>query len=297
MTAVRRVHHVGVVVRSLEESYAFFRDALGLPLITEALIEEQGVKAALLDLGNSLLELLEPVAPDTGIARYLEGRGEGLHHVCLEVDDIAAALAGLKAKEVPLVDEAPREGLTGTIAFLHPSALCGVLAELVDAPPAYSGSGNAGDVVRRLDHLVLAVQELAPALDAWVHAFGLRPEPPYRPPGSHLELARLPVGGPDAPFLELVAVAGEPALPARRGGSESEGTHRVARFLAERGEGMFSLSVEVADLDAAVRDLQAKGVALSGPEPGVWPGTRLARIPRASAHGVAVQLIERTTTS
>ena len=137
MTAVRRVHHVGVVLRSLEESYAFFRDALGLRLITEALIEEQGVKAALLDLGNSLLELLEPVDPDTGIARYLEGRGEGLHHVCLEVDDIAAALAGLKAKEVPLVDEAPREGLTGTIAFLHPSALHGVLVEMVHGPTAF----------------------------------------------------------------------------------------------------------------------------------------------------------------
>ena len=137
MTAVNRVHHTGVVVHSLEASYPFFRDALGLPLIKEAVLEDQGVRAALLDLGNSLLELLEPVQADTGIARFLEQRGEGLHHVCLEVDDIRAALADLKSNKVALVDEEPREGLVGTIAFLHPSALHGVLVELVE-----KGSGS-----------------------------------------------------------------------------------------------------------------------------------------------------------
>ena len=134
---VTRIHHTGVVVRSLAEASAFFRDTLGLRFLKEAMIEDQGVKAALLDLGNSLLELLEPVEPDTGIARYLESRGEGLHHVCLEVDDIEATLADLKAKGVPLVDETPRDGLTGTVAFLHPSALHGVLVELVHGPTAF----------------------------------------------------------------------------------------------------------------------------------------------------------------
>jgi methylmalonyl-CoA epimerase len=137
MTAANRIHHTGVVVRSLEESYAFFRDTLGLRLVKEAVMEDQGVKAALLDLGNGLLELLEPIEPETGIARFLEKRGEGLHHVCLEVADIRAALADLKADGVELIDEEPREGLTGTIAFLHPGALHGVLVELVE-----KGSGT-----------------------------------------------------------------------------------------------------------------------------------------------------------
>ena len=134
---VTRIHHTGVVVRSLEEACGFFRDTLGLRFLKEAMIEDQGVRATLFDLGNSLLELLEPVEPDTGIARYLESRGEGLHHVCLEVDDIEATLADLKAKGVPLVDETPRDGLTGTVAFLHPSALHGVLVELVHGPTAF----------------------------------------------------------------------------------------------------------------------------------------------------------------
>ncbi|MGB2694522.1 MAG: methylmalonyl-CoA epimerase [Dehalococcoidia bacterium] len=137
MTQAQRVHHIGVVVRSLDEAHRFFRDKLGLPLLKQQYIEDQGVNASLLDLGNGLLELLEPVAPDTGIARYLERRGEGLHHVCLEVDGIAAALAGLKAEGVPLIDETPRPGLTGTIAFIHPGALHGSLVELLERSSAF----------------------------------------------------------------------------------------------------------------------------------------------------------------
>lgn len=137
MSGVRRVHHVGIVVRSIDDAYAFFRDGLGLALLKEELIQDQGVRAALLDLGNSFLELLEPTVPDTGIARYLERRGEGLHHVCLEVDDIHAALADLKSKGIQLIDETPRPGLTGEIAFVHPSALHGVLVELLHGPTCF----------------------------------------------------------------------------------------------------------------------------------------------------------------
>jgi methylmalonyl-CoA/ethylmalonyl-CoA epimerase len=132
-----RIHHVGIVVRSIDAAYAVYRDILGLRVLKDEPIADQGVRAALLGLGNGLLELLEPTVPDTGIARYLERRGEGLHHVCLAVPDIDAALADLKARGVPLIDETPRAGLTGTIAFLHPSALHGVLVELVHGPTAF----------------------------------------------------------------------------------------------------------------------------------------------------------------
>jgi methylmalonyl-CoA epimerase len=279
---VNCIHHTGVVVRSREEAYAFFRDTLGLTLLKEALLDDQGVKAALLDLGNSLLELLEPVDPDTGIGRYLERRGEGLHHVCLEVAGIEITLADLKAKGVPLVDEEPREGMVGSIAFLHPSALHGVLVELVHAASAFAHDGPTGPGrVQRLDHLVFAVQDAEPAISAWAETFGLRAEAPIRPEGTHMELTFLPLSGPDGlgAFLELVQPMTE--------------DHRVARYLAEEGEGMFSISLQVDDVAAAVRDLRAKGAAVSDPEAGVLPNSRIARIPRDAAHGVAVQLIER----
>ena len=134
--AVTRIHHTGVVVRSLEEAYAFYRDSMSLRLVKEAVMEDQGVKAALFDLGNGLLELLEPIDPNFGIARFLEKRGEGLHHVCLEVADLNATLAELKSKNIELIDEEPREGLTGEIAFIHPKGLHGVLVELVHGPTA-----------------------------------------------------------------------------------------------------------------------------------------------------------------
>ncbi len=128
-----KIHHTGIVVRSIEDAFGFYRDAMGMRVLEEAYIEDQDVKAALLDLGNSMIELLEPTDPETGIGRYLDRFGEGLHHVCLEVDDIRAKLAELKSGGVELIDEEPREGFTGDIAFLHPSALHGVLVELVDA--------------------------------------------------------------------------------------------------------------------------------------------------------------------
>lgn len=140
--AVGRVHHTGVVVRSMDEALAFYRDALGMRLLAEEVVADQGVRAALLDLGNSFLELLEPTVPDTGIARYLERKGEGLHHVCLETNDIHAELAGLKSKGLQLIDETPRRGLTGEIAFVHPSAFHGVLVELVHGPTAFRTRGG-----------------------------------------------------------------------------------------------------------------------------------------------------------
>ncbi len=282
MVVVNRVHHTGVVVRGLEEACAFYRDTLGLAVLKEDRMEDQGVKGALLDLGNSFLELLEPIVPDTGIARFLERRGEGLHHVCLEVADIEATLADLKAKGVPLIDETPREGMVGTIAFVHPSALQGVLAELVHAASAFAHDGpTCPGRVQRLDHIVFAVADSVPAIDAWRQLFDLRAEPPARPEGTHMELTFLPVGDPDGDhmFLELV--------------QPTTDDHRVARHIAEWGEGMFSLAFEVDDLDAAVRELRAKGGTIADAETGLLPKSRVARIPRDSAHGVAVQLIER----
>src|SRR5258705_11448152 len=119
---VTDIHHVGIVVKNLREAYRFWRDTLGLPLLREAEIADQGVRAALLAAGDSEIELLEPTPADTGVARFLAKRGEGLHHLCLETPNVDANLGALKAQGVPLLDETPRQGLAGGIAFLHPSA-------------------------------------------------------------------------------------------------------------------------------------------------------------------------------
>jgi len=132
---VVKIHHIGIVVEKLQVAYEFYRDTLGLPVIREAEVPDQGVRAALLAAGESDLELIEPVAAGTGVARFLARRGEGLHHLCFETPNIAAELDGLKAKGVALIDQAPRSGLAGSIAFVHPSACAEVLVELVTPAP------------------------------------------------------------------------------------------------------------------------------------------------------------------
>jgi methylmalonyl-CoA epimerase len=126
---LRKIHHVGIVVRNLDDAYKFYRDTLGLHVHKEAVVEDQGVKAALLTIGNSEIELLEPINENGGVAKFLERRGEGLHHICFETDNVAAELAATKAKGIALIDQAPRKGLAGMICFLHPKANNGVLIE------------------------------------------------------------------------------------------------------------------------------------------------------------------------
>jgi methylmalonyl-CoA/ethylmalonyl-CoA epimerase len=132
--SVRKVHHVGIVVEKLTRAYGFYRDMLGLPLLREVVIKDQGIRAALLGARESEIELLEPTRAGTGVARFLEKRGEGLHHLCFETADVDASLRSLKVAGVALIDEASREGLAGRIGFLHPKACAGVLVELA-APP------------------------------------------------------------------------------------------------------------------------------------------------------------------
>lgn len=127
---IEKIHHIGVAVHSLDEALKFYRDTLGLPVHASATVEEQGVKAALLTIGESEIELLEPLSPQSPVGRFLERKGEGLHHICFQTPDVSAELEGLKAKGVELVDQQPRRGLAGMICFLHPKASRGVLVEL-----------------------------------------------------------------------------------------------------------------------------------------------------------------------
>jgi len=126
---LKRIHHVGVVVPSLEAGLQFWRDTLKLELTKSATIEEQGVRAALLKIGESEIELLEPLDPENGVGKFLARRGGGLHHVCFETDDVGRELEAARGKGIALIDLKPRHGLAGLICFLHPKATRGVLVE------------------------------------------------------------------------------------------------------------------------------------------------------------------------
>jgi len=123
--------HIGIAVSNLDEALAFYRDALGLEVEAPEEVPSQRVRAHFIPAGQAALELLEATADDSPIAKYVATRGPGLHHITLRVDDIAAALAQLKARGVRLIDESPRPGAHGSlVAFIHPSSAHGVLVEL-----------------------------------------------------------------------------------------------------------------------------------------------------------------------
>jgi methylmalonyl-CoA/ethylmalonyl-CoA epimerase len=126
------IDHTGIAVADLDDSLPFYREVLGLPLVHRETIADQGVEAALLDIGDGHLELIAPLGPETGVAKFLARNGPGLHHLAYRVDDIDAVLASLSAAGVRLIDQQPRIGIRGSrVAFLHPSAAGGVLTEIV----------------------------------------------------------------------------------------------------------------------------------------------------------------------
>ena len=128
-----RIDHIGVAVDDLDEAVALYEQRLGMPVQHRETVEEQGVEAVLLGVGESHVELLRPLAPDTAVGRFLERSGPGLHHVAYGTDDIDSALEAVRGAGLQLIDEQPRTGIRGSrVAFLHPKSTGGVLTELVE---------------------------------------------------------------------------------------------------------------------------------------------------------------------
>jgi len=127
---IRKIQHIGIAVRSLQEAVPFYRDVLGLEFLGTEEVAEQKIRAAIFRVGESTIEVIESTEPDGPVGKFLERNGEGVHHLCFQVEDAAAALARAKGKGVRLIDETPRAGVHGMrIGFLHPKSTFGVLTE------------------------------------------------------------------------------------------------------------------------------------------------------------------------
>ncbi len=290
-----KIHHVGVAVRSADDALRFYRDVLGLAVTKDAVLEEQAVRGVLLSAGESEIELLEPQRPDSPVGRFLDSRGEGLHHLCFATNDIEGELAAAKAKALPLIDEHPRQGLAGMIAFLHPKATCGVLVEYAQPPalttplsPSPRGKGESGEQAAPVfDHLAVAVSDLEAGAHAFSANFGLAPSAARDSATLGICAVTLPIGNA---YIGVVTPLG----------ADTE----VARFIARRGEGLYLISLAVASLEDCSARLSNAGLRItspvstdlsSNPVPSGEGGPNRARVafvsPR-SAGGGLVQLIE-----
>jgi methylmalonyl-CoA/ethylmalonyl-CoA epimerase len=132
---LNRIYHLGYAVEDIEAASRFYSENFGAEPTEPEVVEEQGIVATMFRVGESMIELVQPTRPDSPVGRFLERRGEGVHHVAYEVEDLKAALRELKRSGVELVDEEPRRGAGGTrVAFVHPKSAFGVLTELVELP-------------------------------------------------------------------------------------------------------------------------------------------------------------------
>lgn len=134
------IDHIGVAVEEIESALELYRDSFQLELVHREVVQEQGVEAALLNVGESHVELLAPLEPDTPVGRFLATKGPGLHHVAYQVADIDATLQALRLAGLALIDEQPRAGIRGSrVAFMHPRATVGVLTEIVEPAAEVGG--------------------------------------------------------------------------------------------------------------------------------------------------------------
>ncbi|WP_079516346.1 methylmalonyl-CoA epimerase [Rossellomorea marisflavi] len=130
---MKKVDHIGVAVRSIEDALPFYEGVLGIPLLKVEEVDNQGVKVAFLDAGNLKIELLEPISDQSPVSGFIEKRGEGLHHIAFSVETIEERIQELKEKGVRMIDENPKTGAGGaSVAFLHPKSSKGVLYELCE---------------------------------------------------------------------------------------------------------------------------------------------------------------------
>jgi methylmalonyl-CoA/ethylmalonyl-CoA epimerase len=268
---IDRIHHVGVVVHSADEALKFYRDIMGLTVTADQVVEEQGVRGVLLQVGENEIELLQPTRDDTGVARYLATRGQVLHHICLNTDNIEGELARLKGQNVELIDQAPRDGLAGKVAFIHPRACHGVLVELAQ-PPAGAHTSSA----KGFDHLAVRVKDQQVAEATWNGIAGYRIANTIKT--ESIVIGQVPAGQCMIEFI-TPASADSP----------------MAKALEEQGEGASSMATtKVQDIAAEVARYRAAGITLEDATPGALPNSVRTSISADQAFGLSIQLIQFT---
>jgi methylmalonyl-CoA/ethylmalonyl-CoA epimerase len=268
---IDRVHHVGVVVHDADAALGFFRDVMGLTVTEDRVIDEQGVRGVLLALGENEIELLQPTRDDTGVARFLESRGQTLHHICFNTDDVEGELARLKAAGIELIDEVPRDGLAGRIAFAHPKSVHGVLVEFAQ-PPA----GAHVSTAKGFDHLAMTVADYEAAQATWKRVAGLEVTGEVRTEGRGMVIGQMRCG---QCTLELLA----PTAP----------DSPMAQRIAEQGERAASMiAIEVPDIAAEIARYRAAGITMPDAAPGALPRSVTSTISPDQSFGLAIQLIQ-----
>jgi methylmalonyl-CoA/ethylmalonyl-CoA epimerase len=260
------VHHVGIAVRDMEAALGFYAEALGLPVVKQGEVPARGVRVALLAIGGSYLELVQPTTADSPFAEHMSQRGEGLHHVALWTGDVDALVASLRAKGVPLQDTEPRQGLTGRLSFLAPEAMEGALLEVDQPSSEFAGGAGGGGPLKRIDHVVLRLPDVEEACRRMLDYFGVETKRTFERGEMRFSFLR-----PGDVILELIGPRVPPSEP--------------------RPGIIAGLAFEVAGIDALTADLKARGLPVGEPHPALQGG-RIVSVHASGTCGVPVAFID-----
>jgi methylmalonyl-CoA/ethylmalonyl-CoA epimerase len=272
---IRDVHHVGIAVRSMEAAYALYRDGLGLPVVKEGDVPSRGVKAAMLAVGTSYLELVQPTSDDSPFAQHIEERSEGLHHLALWSDDVESQVAALRDEAAPLEDHEPRDGFTGRLSYLHPQAFDGALLEVVQPEGSLTpgphlstrgkGGGDGRGSVTRIDHVVMRVPDANATCSRFESYFGVPAKRSFERGPMVFAFLR-----PGDVIIEVIGP--------KEGGDPGSG--RIA-----------GLAFEVKGIDELAASLKEKGYPVGEPHAALQGG-RIVSIHHSGACGVPVAFID-----
>jgi methylmalonyl-CoA epimerase len=260
------VHHVGIAVRDMAAALRFYSEALGLPVIKQGETPTRRAQVAMLAIGGSYLELVQPTTADSPFAEHVSQHGEGLHHVALGTDDVDALVTSLRDKGVPLQDTEPRQGFTGRLSFLTPEAMDGALLEVDQPSPGFAGNGAGDGPVRRIDHVVLRLPDVEEVCRRMRDYFGVDTKRTFERGETRFSFLR-----PGDVILELIG----PRVP------PSEPRPGYIACLAFEGVG----------IDALTADLKSRGLPVGEPHPALQGG-RIVSVNASGACGVPVAFID-----
>lgn len=263
------VHHVGIAVSDMTRALRFFSESLSLPTVLEGASDARGARVALVAVGGSYLELVQPTSASSPFAAYIEERGEGLHHVGLATDDVDSLVASLREKGVPLQDEEPRQGFTGRLSYLAPEAFDGALLEVVQPAARLSGADRADSPVTRIDHVVLRLPDVGAVCERMGDYFGVETKRTFERGETRFSFLR-----PGDVVMELIG-ASKPPEKARPGS-------------------IAGLAFECVGIDALTADLKANGYPIGEPHPALQGG-RIVSVHASGAFGVPVAFIDFST--
>ena len=232
------IDHIGVVVRDLKEATDAFERVFGLKIAVQEPIPERGLIAALVPTADVRFELMEPTDPESAVGRFMARRGEGIQHICFEVEDIRQAIATLKEREVQIIQGEPETGFVGDVEFVHPRAANGVLTEVAQITRRTPTEHDLS-----LHHITIATPDRDAAVANWTKSFGLTLDRTSERENADIIAGWMGVGSAEVEFAQPTSDEGP-----------------LAKFINERGPGVFGIVLESSDAAGLAEHVKAQGI-------------------------------------